>query len=132
MPRAKGRPPKYRTVKQLQYKVDMYFRDCIKLQKRPKLTGLYSFLGVWPGYFQEVAEDKQADFSKVIRHATIKIAEFYEDAVDNKQTCPALGIFMLKNCGFSDNVNITANVSSSMSLADMAKEARSQKAKQAK
>lgn len=130
MPRAKGRPPKYRTEKQLQYRVDLYFKDCEKNEKRPKLTGMYSFLGIWPGYFQEVAEDKREGFSKIIRHATVKISEYYENAIDNKQTCPALGIFMLKNCGYADKVDINANITDNQSLADMAKQARTRKQKQ--
>lgn len=132
MAHAGGRPPKYRTAKQLQYWVDLFFKDCDKNKKRPKLTGLYKFLNVWPGYFQEVSDDKSVEFSKIVKLATVKIASYYEDAIDDKQTCPALGIFMLKNCGYADRIEVNANVSSSMSLADMAKEARSQKAKQAK
>ena len=128
MAHAGGRPGKYRTAKQLQYWVDLFFKDCEKNAKRPKLTALYNYLGVWNGYFNERGEE----FVRIIKKSTAIIAGFYEDALDNKQTIPALGIFMLKNCGYADRVDITANVSSSMSLADMAKEARSQKAKQAK
>lgn len=124
MARNAGRPAKYQTDKQLRFWVDQYFKKCKDEDKRPKLTGLYKFLGVWPGYFQEVADDKKAGFSKIIRKATATIAEFYEDAIDDNTTKPALGIFMLKNCGYTDRVEVNANVSPDISLSDMARQAR--------
>ena len=89
-------------------------------------------MGIWPGYFGQVADDKQAEFSLVIKEAQAKIAKSYEDALDDKQTPPALGIFMLKNCGYTDRVEVNANITADDNLADLAKAARGLKPKQAK
>jgi hypothetical protein len=132
MAHAGGRPPKYKTVKQLKYWVDLYFKDCEKNKKRPKLTGMNEFLGVWPGYFTDSSNENGAEFTKIIRGAQAKIAGFYENAIDDKQTCPALGIFMLKNCGYADRVEVNANITDNSSLGDLSKAVRDKRAKQGK
>ena len=130
MAHAGGRPPKYKTVKQLKYWVDLFFKDCDKNNKRPKLTGLYRFLNVWPGYFSSSTNENGEEFNKVIKEATVKIASFYENAIDDKGTSPALGIFMLKNCGYTDRVEVNANINETSNLADLARAVRDKRAKQ--
>lgn len=123
-----GRPGHFKTPNQLENWVNLFFSNCEKEGKRPKLTAMYNFLGVWNGYFNEKGEE----FVRVIKMATAKIAGFYEDALDDKQTIPALGIFMLKNCGYADRIEVNANISDTSSLADLAKAVRDKHAKQGK
>ena len=132
MAHAGGRPPKYKTVKQLKYWVDLFFQNCEKKEERPKLTGLYKFLNVWPGYFSSSTNDNGDEFNKVIKEATTKIASYYENAIDEKGTAPALGIFMLKNCGYTDRMEVNANITDNSSLGDLAKAVRDKRAKQGK
>ena len=128
MAHAGGRPGRYKTAKQLKYWVDLFFSNCKKENKRPKLTAMNVFLGVYPGYFN----DKGDEFVKIIKDATAKVSEFYEDAIDNKQTSPALGIFMLKNCGYSDRIEVNANITQETSISELADEVKKRRAKQAK
>jgi hypothetical protein len=126
-----GRDRKFKQPMDLQRAVDAYFDDCKKNDKRPMLTALYNFLGCWHGYFQELTAEKPI-FSKVVKRTIARMAEEYETRTDNRTTIPALGIFMLKNCGYTDRVEVNASITDNSSLGDLAKAVRDKRAKQGK
>jgi len=125
-----GRPLRFKTPIELQRAVDGYFNQCKQENKKPMLTALYNYLNCWHGYFQELVQ-AHPNFSNTIKRTIARMAEVYEIGTSNKTTIPALGIFMLKNCGYTDRVEVSATVSGSIGLADMAKEAQAIKRKQA-
>lgn len=122
---------KVKNISELSKKADIYFSQCKNDNKIPYLTGFYVFLGISHSYFYDWIQRKPGD-SEAIKAIWMKFASEYEGNMGDRKLMPAHAIFMLKNCGFSDNISVNATVSGSVGLADMAKEARNQKSKQAK
>jgi hypothetical protein len=121
-----GRPRKVRKWRDpagLKRAIDAYFSECEATGKTPYLTSLHLSLGVWNGYFARLIADDDR-YSHVVKSMYERMAEQYEINTSIKKMIPALGIFMLKNCSYADRVDLNANVSSVLSLADLAKEAR--------
>jgi hypothetical protein len=116
----------WRTPAQLWNVAMEYFDECKAEKKQPLLTALYLRLGVWHGYFTELEAEKPI-FRKTIKKIITTSANFYESGVNNKQVNTAIGIFMLKNCGYADRLEVQANITSSFSLAELAKDARGAK-----
>ena len=131
MAHAGGRPPKIKSLKDLENKAKLYFLECERDKKLPYLTGFYVFLGVSHSYFYDFIQAKP-QYSEAIKAIWIKFAYQYEVNMGEKRLSPAHAIFMLKNCGFSDNVNINANITDNQSLSDMARLAEEKRKKQVK
>lgn len=121
-----GRPAKFKTVEELTEKVEEYFAERNKQKKRPTLTSMYVYIGAWHGYFNELVVSKP-EFSGIVKLIISKISENYEDGTNDGSVKPALGIFMLKNCGYADKMDINANVSTETSLAELAKQAQNKR-----
>lgn len=111
-----GRPLKFKTAKQLQEKIDEYFKYCDENDKPYTLTGLAVFLDV----DREViyyASDKD-EFYNTIKKAKDKILLHNEENLTRGKYNVTFGIFSLKNnFGWTEkqdiNVNANANVNNS-------------------
>lgn len=110
------RPPKYKSAKQLQQKIDEYFKNCpdfrvltfidkntseLKTEKvaTPTITGLALFLGFCSRQsFYDY--ENQPNFSYTIKKARLKIENEYEKQLPNPNNSGI--IFALKNLGWKD------------------------------
>jgi hypothetical protein len=115
-----GRPPKYKTVKELQEKIDQYFEEKVGVDiikdaegnictdkkgntiyevRPPTISGLALYLGFESR--QSLYDYKKRDaFSYTIKQTTLKIEEFAESQLFVGNTTGA--IFWLKNKGWKD------------------------------
>jgi hypothetical protein len=111
-----GRPPLYKSVKDLDAKIYEYFTDCpdkriVKLKDCegaeyqdkvpcPTLTGLTLFLGFCDKQSLYDYEQNKPEFTCSIKRARTFIEREYENMLYNGQCTGA--IFALKNMGWSD------------------------------
>ena len=114
-----GRPPLFKTAKELQDKADEYFallkvddedKDCNQhLDSFPTLSGLAYFLGFCDrASFYDY--EKKPEFSHTIKTARMRVENWYE--MNLMSGSPTGAIFALKNLGWKDKQEqeITANV----------------------
>lgn len=96
-----GRPPKYKTVEELQEKIDEYFKEVEESKDdHPTITGLCLFLGfVDRQSFYDYEKNKK--FSCTIKTARTRIEQIYEKHL-LKSGVAAGCIFALKNFGWTD------------------------------
>jgi len=118
-----GRKLKIKTPLQLEKMVNAFLLKCKQENTIPYLTALYNSLGFYHSYFQDLANTHPV-FLPAVKKMQSRMAEEYEKAMGSKRLSPAHSIFMLKNCGFVDKIDVQANVSGSFSLADLARDAR--------
>lgn len=111
-----GRPPFFRSAKEIETKVDEYFESLIVKEKDedtgemvesytkpPTITGLALFLGfVSRQSFYEYKE--KPEFTYTIKRARLRVEQVYEQHLFSKT--PAGAIFALKNLGWSDKQEI--------------------------
>ena len=120
-----GCPPHYKTQKQLQDKIDEYFkyvngefkdvakrdeegnlyteRICIREPESHSITGLALFLGF--DSRQSVYDyEKKGEFSYTIKRARLTVENAYEKALLSRNSTGA--IFALKNFGWTDKQEI--------------------------
>ena len=105
-----GQPPKYKTVKELQDKIDLYFEEMESPEsdKRPTVTGLAYYLGFESR--QSIYDYKKSEkYSYTIKRAILYIEVKYEEMLTSKHITGA--IFALKNFGWKDQnfTDITTN-----------------------
>jgi hypothetical protein len=91
------------------------------------ITGLAMALDT----FMDVLDDYQAGiyddvdiFSKSIKAAKLKVANYCENNTTKGKIAPAVGIFLMKNHGFTDKSEIDLKHSGSVSLSSLANEAK--------
>jgi len=96
-----GRPPKYKTIKELQEKIDGYF-ELIKNEEKahPTLTGLALHLG-FESRQSMYDYEKNEMFSYTIKRARTFIENVYENHL-LKPGCATGAIFALKNFDWTD------------------------------
>jgi len=113
-----GRPPKYKTVEELQTKIDEYFNEGVKVRKIlvgkppsqetielpvPTITGLAIYLGFESRQsFYDYQEKEQ--FTYTIKRARLFIENDYEEQLQYGTVTGA--IFALKNMGWIDKQEI--------------------------
>lgn len=100
------KPPKWRTVEELQIKIDKYFNDC-KLSGEPlTITGLALALDT---NRQTLINYQAKDgFDEVINKAKLMIENAYEIRLINSGRSG--DIFALKNFGWTDKQEIDNNI----------------------
>lgn len=101
-----GRPPKFKTPKEMDKAVDDYFNGgCRKVngQPCPTVTDLVLYLG-FCDRSAFYAYEKKKEFKHTIKRARALISREYEQML-HKQTCTG-AIFALKNLGWSDKREI--------------------------
>ena len=121
-----GRPPLYKTAKQLQDKIDQYFIDGFRKKKFTTkegkeveipyitITGLVLYLGFCDRHsFYDL--ENQIEFSHTIKRARTFIEQEYEELMRSQ---PIAGIFALKNFGWSDKLEVKQEVIPNMEEVD--------------
>ena len=120
-----GKPRKYKTKEELEAKIDEYFNQCepeyakdeeceiivtkqgpiIKNLNAPSLTGLALYLGY--ASRQSIYDNENIEeYSYTIKRSKMKVEEWlYQHSVDGTMP-PAVGIFLLKNFGWTDKQEI--------------------------
>lgn len=124
-----GRPPVFKSVQDLQNKIDEYFffiqgeydevdgvdeignattvKNYSRNAENPSLTGLALYLGFESR--QSVYDyEKNGDFSYTIKRARLRVECAYEQALLSKNSTGA--IFALKNFGWSDKLDVTSDI----------------------
>lgn len=104
-----GRPLKFKSVDELQRKIDAYFRQ-MDAEKRPcTVSGLAVALETSRKVLVEY-EDKE-EFSNTIKNAKVKIENWIEENSIMGKTNPAVSIFNLKNnFGWKDKTEVDQNI----------------------
>lgn len=102
----RGRPLKFKSVKELGTKCDAYFLDCDEKKIPYTITGLALFLDSSRETLCEYAEGKgrQAIFVDTIKKAKCKVEYAYELRGMDKNT--SFDIFRLKNMGWKDKQDV--------------------------
>jgi hypothetical protein len=99
-----GRPPLFDTVKDLQNKIDAYFK---RKKERKTICGLAYYLG-FESRQSFYDYEKRVEFSYTIKRARLRIEMVYEN---NLQSGFSTGsIFALKNMSWSDKQEIEHNL----------------------
>ena len=104
-----GRPPKWNTPEELQKDIDKYFEECKKTKEPLTITGLAIALDT----YRDVLIDYQEkdEFSNTIKKAKLKIENFAEKQLYNKDVPTTGVIFNLKNnYGWVDKQEVEAKV----------------------
>lgn len=102
---AAGRPPKYKTKKELTEKIDSYFEQFKEDNKaHPTLTGLALHLG-FESRQSMYDYEKNEQFSYTIKQARTKIEQIYEEHL-LRPGVAAGAIFALKNFNWTDRQEI--------------------------
>lgn len=104
-----GRPPKWTTPEELQKDIDKYFEECKKTGEPLTITGLAIALDT---YRQTLMNYEEKDeFFDTIKKAKLKIENFAEKQLYNKDVPTTGVIFNLKNnYGWVDRQELDANV----------------------
>jgi len=112
-----GRPPKYKSPAELQKKVDEYFEIGVPTKtvmvkdkpveiQTPTITGMVLYLGFCDrASFYDYEKNKE--FSHTLKKARARIEQHYEELVASGVTSV---IFLLKNFGWRDTLDIDQNV----------------------
>jgi len=124
-----GRPPKYKTPKELEKKIDAYFKEYAGVKilkddqgkpvltyrgnpvielKPPTVTGLALKLGFASRYSIYDYAERSDEFSHIIKKAVLRIEEFAESQLYGNKTVGA--IFWLKNHKWQDKKDVEAKM----------------------
>jgi len=101
-----GRPLKFKTVEELQEKIDKYFKDCEKKEIPLTITGLALALDTDRQTLMNY--EHKEDYFDTIKKAKLKIENAYEIRCINRGN--GGDIFALKNFGWTDRQEIEQTV----------------------
>lgn len=102
-----GAPLKFKTVEELEGKIEAYFNNIEETGKPPTITGLALYLGFLDR--QSIYDYKaKPQFAGTIKKARLRIEALYEQNLHG--THPTGSIFALKNFGWRDKHEIEAKV----------------------
>lgn len=107
-----GRPLKFKSVKELQKKIDAYFADCEKDDEPLTITGLALALDTSRETLMEYGE--REEFVDTIKKAKLKIEHAYE--LRNIKRGNAGDIFALKNFGWKDKTESDVTLGGSINV----------------
>jgi len=97
-----GRPPKYKTARELQKEIDKYFDDTG--ENTPiTITGLILHCGFCSSQSFYDLEEKE-EFTYTVKRARLRVTKHYEGLLQGNNV--AGSIFALKNLGWSDRQEI--------------------------
>ncbi len=96
-----GRPPKYKTPKEMEKKIDEYFA-----QGGKTITGLVLHLGFADKQSLYDYQENKPDFTCLIKNARTRVEYEYEKALMDKELKPTGAIFALKNMGWKDKQEV--------------------------
>lgn len=107
-----GRPLKFKSVKELQKKIDAYFARCEKDDEPLTITGLALALDTSRETLMEYGE--REEFVDTIKKAKLKIEHAYE--LRNIKRGNAGDIFALKNFGWKDKTESDVTLGGSVNI----------------
>lgn len=107
-----GRPLKFKSVKELQKKIDAYFASCKKDKEPLTITGLALALDTSRETLMEYGE--REEFVDTIKKAKLKIEHAYE--LRNIKRGKAGDIFALKNFGWKDKTESDVTLGGSINV----------------
>ena len=107
-----GRPLKFKSVKELQKKIDAYFTRCEKDDEPLTITGLALALDTSRETLMEYGE--REEFVDTIKKAKLKIEHAYE--LRNIKRGNAGDIFALKNFGWKDKTESDVTLGGSINV----------------
>ena len=94
-----GRPRLYSTPEEMQAKVDEYFAT----ESQPTMTGMILFLGFVDRRSASDYEQRNDEFSPIIKNARARIERLYESIILYRKEGQVTGpIFALKQFGWTD------------------------------
>lgn len=96
-----GRPPAYKTAKEMQAVFDKYLQECIEKDKRPTISKAAFVLG-FESRQSFYDYEKKPDFSYTVKRIRLFIESVYEENIEKG----AGFIFALKNFGWTDSQKI--------------------------
>ena len=95
-----GRPPMYKTVDEMQKKIDQYFIDCEEKELPLTVTGLAIALGFTTRQAL-INYEAKPEFVDAVKRAKLIVESFAEKMLYLGKT-PTGAIFALKNFGWTD------------------------------
>jgi len=102
----RGRPLKFKSVEDLEKKIDAYFAKCDEKEEPYTITGLCLALGTYRDVLLDYENlDNRKEFSNAIKRAKLRCQNYAEQQMYLKQN-PAGPIFALKNYGWRDKQEI--------------------------
>ena len=97
----------YKTVQEMEIKINEYFEKCDREGKQYRITSLCVHLGIVRDTLSQY--EKLEEFSDTIKLAKQKVEAGYEDKLDNRDFATAGVIFALKNFNWKDKQDIEMN-----------------------
>lgn len=95
MAHAGGRPLKFKSVEELQVKIDAYFEECDKTGKPYTMSGLAYTLETDRALLCRY--ENKDEFYNTIKNAKRKIERQFEERAINGEYNPTMAIFLMKN-----------------------------------
>lgn len=116
-----GRPLKFKTVKELQEKIDAYFADCEETGEPLTVTGLALALDTTRETLMDYQE-KDGGYSDAVKRAKLRIENAYEKRLIGRGN--GGDIFALKQFGWRDKQEMehSGSIEDLTPLAEMLKE----------
>ena len=120
-----GAPFKYNTDKQILDIADVFFANCDAKSEPYTITGLA--LALDTDRKTLMAWENSDRLCNTIKKIKSKVEEYVERRVAMGKIPPAVGIFMLKNFGWTDKQEIDQNIKGDISLSQILIEAKNKK-----
>ncbi len=105
---ARGRPLKFKTVKELQKKIDEYFATCDEKGKPYIITGLAYHLDTTRRTLLDY-EDRD-EFSHTIKRAKTKIEAYTEEQLYTPKIANGVAFNLKNNFGWRDKTEVEQNI----------------------
>ena len=113
-----GRPRLYKTVEELQQRIDDYFRTCDKFQRPYTITGLALYLDMDRKTLLRYEKEYEDEFCHTITRAKERVQEFVECCLFKKGISQGV-IFNLKNnFGWEESQKMDATVNNIVNIVD--------------
>jgi len=103
-----GRPLKFKSAKELQSKIDAYFRDCDKKKKPYTITGLALALDTTRETLLDYEE--RDEFSDTIKKAKLKCQAYAEEQLFTNRNTAGVIFNMVNNYGWKNKQDIDNNI----------------------
>lgn len=95
MAHAGGRPLKFKSVEELQVKIDAYFKECDETGRPYTISGLA--LALDTDRITLIRYEERDGFSNTIKRAKHIVETQFEERAINGQYNPTMAIFLMKN-----------------------------------
>jgi len=103
-----GRPLKFKSVEELQRKIDEYFDYCDKNGKPYTVTGLAVFLDTSRDIL--IAYEERDEFSNAIKKAKQRIEAYAEEQLFTNRNTAGIIFNMVNNFGWKNRQDVSADI----------------------